>query len=282
MSSIAFYFPVEPTPLRMQAGLLRFGTDFGNGEVDARFFQIDDERLRYLAAKRESPAHRHVIAGVDEAAERARKVATRWMRETLSAEAPHVLSEIDAERDARDELDAIARHVQEDFAVLATAIDGVPDDGRVVALDVRFPSGWRPEVLAEASFSKIHVPVPGFAKDDRVSRSMMTSMLKRGPYVRFVWTVSADDALDHHPDSGLRRSFEGAECAWLRVERQVSVPLDEGRATVFLIRTYLYEISTLERDKRDTLREALRVMPEPLRAYKKLPTLVEYDRMNLF
>lgn len=263
----------------MQAGLVRFGTDFGNGAADACYFQFDDERPRYLAAKRESPAARHLIAGTDDAAERARSVALQWMRDTLSNEGPDVLSEIDSDRDAQDELDAIARHVQEDFAVLAPAIDGAPEDGRVVALDVRFPSGWRPEVLAEASFSAIHAPVPGFAKDERASRSMVSSMLTRGPYVRFVWTVSADDALDHHPDSGLRRSFEGATRAWLRVERQVSVPLDEGRASVFLIRTYLYDIAGLDEERQRTLREAIRVIPEPLRAYKRLPTLAEFERV---
>ncbi|UJR85652.1 heme-dependent oxidative N-demethylase subunit alpha family protein [Sandaracinus amylolyticus] len=269
----ARYFPVEPTPLRMQAGLIRFGTDLGNGARDRLFFQIDDERPRYLAAKRASPPSRHVIAGEDAIAQRARDAALAWMRDTLATEAPDVLREADADRDARDPLEAIARAVQEDLAVLEHG----GGEGRAVALDVRFPSGWRPELLAGASFSRIHAPVPGFAKDDRVSRSMVASMIGRGPYVRFVWTLSADDALDHHPDAGLRRGWDDAARAWLRVERQITVPL-EG-ASVFLIRTYLYDVATLDEAQRDVVREALRVMPEELRDYKKLPTLETFDHV---
>lgn len=271
MPAPARYFPVVPEPLRMQAGLIRFGTDFGNGEADRRFFQVDDERPRYLAAKRATPPERHVIAGDDDAAISARRAALAWMRETLAAEAPEVLREADADRDARDDLDAIARAVQEDLAVMALATEGEPSDARAVALDVRFPSGWRPERLAGASFARIHAPVPGFAKDDRAARSMVASMVGRGPYVRFVWTLSADDGLDHHPESGLRRGWEGATHGWLRVERQLTVPLPAASASVFLIRTYLYDLASLSAEQRDVLREALRAMPEDVRAYKKLP-----------
>lgn len=272
MAAPARYFPVEPAPLRMQAGLLRLGLDLGNGELDRRFFQLDDERSRYLEAKRAAPPARHVIAGDDEAAIAAREAAIAWMRETLAHEAPAALRDAEADGEARDELDAIARAVQEDFAVMALATGGEPTDARAVALDVRFPSGWRPEVLAGASFARIHAPVPGFAKDPRAARSMVASMVGRGPYVRFVWTLAADDALDHHPESGLRLGWEDAQRAWLRVERQLTVPLPSASASVFLIRTYLYPLETLAPTQREVLREAMRVMPEELRAYKRLPS----------
>ncbi|AKF10941.1 hypothetical protein DB32_008090 [Sandaracinus amylolyticus] len=273
MTAPARYFPVEPAPLRMQAGLIRFGTELGNGARDRLFFQVDDERPRYLAAKRATSPSRHVIAGGDDLANRARQSAITWMRETLAREAPDALRDADADHDARDPIEAIARAVQEDVAVLEHG----GGEGRAVALDVRFPSGWRPELLAGASFTRIHAPVPGFAKDDRVSRSMVSSMIGRGPYVRFVWTLSADDALDHHPDSGLRRDWEHAVRAWLRVERQITVPLDG--ASVFLIRTYLYDVATLDDAQREVVREALRVMPDELREYKKLPTRDTFDRV---
>ena len=277
MSAPARYFPGDPAPRRMQAGLMRFGTDLGNGEADRCFFQVDDERPRYVAAKRQTPPSRaHVIAGDDDAAIAARAAALAWMRETLAREAPEVLCEAEADRDAQSELEAIARAVQEDFAVIALALDDA-EDARAIALDVRFPSGWRPERLANASFAQIHVPVPGFAKDTRAARSMVASMISRGPYVRFVWTLSADDALDHHPESGLRRGWEGATHAWLRVERQVTVPLADFGASVFLIRTYLYDVATLPPERRDVLREALRVMPPELREYKKLPSVEALD-----
>ena len=46
----ARYFPVKATPLRMEAGLLRHGTDLGNGPADRLFFQVDEQLQRYLAA----------------------------------------------------------------------------------------------------------------------------------------------------------------------------------------------------------------------------------------
>jgi hypothetical protein len=45
------YFPVQPEPLRMQPGLFRFGTDFGNGDADQRFFPRDATLPHYLAEK---------------------------------------------------------------------------------------------------------------------------------------------------------------------------------------------------------------------------------------
>ena len=58
-------------------------------------------------------------------------------------------------------------------------------------------------------------------------------MIERGPYVRFVWTLSADDCLDHHPEEGNRLPWDSHQGrGWLRVERQVTVPFPgvESRA----------------------------------------------------
>src|SRR5258706_633167 len=45
------YFPIKPEPLRMQAGLVRFGTDFGNGQADRLFFPRDESSPHYLDEK---------------------------------------------------------------------------------------------------------------------------------------------------------------------------------------------------------------------------------------
>ena len=263
------YFPVSPGPLKMVAGLRRLGSDFGQGVRDQQLFQVDHERPRYLAAKRAAPPGRHVIAGDDEVAERARAAGLACMRAALAREAPALLIEADAQHEACDPLEALALSIQEDFAILCAGDDG---EGRTVALDVRFPSGWRPERLAGASFAAIHRPVPGFVDSAAVARSMVETMIARGPYVRFVWALCTDDQLDHHPEA--RPSVTWGELgAWqLRVERQVSVPLPDVRASVFLIRTYLYPWHTLSSAQQTTLLSALAVMPPELRAYKGLPT----------
>lgn len=266
----ARYFPVQSTPLKMVAGLRPFGADLGQGLRDQRFFQRDDQRARYLAAKRAVSPTRHFLAGTDAEAEHARAAALAWMRDTLANEDPGALTEAEADREARDPFEAIARAVQEDFAVLCA---GEHDDGRTVALDVRFPSGWRPERLAGASFQAIHRPVPGFVESALAARSMVRAMLERGPYVRFVWTLCHDAELDHHPERANAGSWHAARELFLRVERQVTVALTSARASVFLIRSYIYPYRELPREQRETLAEALRVMPPEVRAYKGLPEL---------
>jgi len=271
----ALYFPVVAAPLRMQAGLLRFGTDFGNGAADSRYFQIDARLESTLAAKHAAPRDRHVmVAPLDAAGERACDAALAWMRATLAAEAPAQLARADVDSAARNPFDALGRAVQEDFAVLDRGPDGA---GRTLVVHVCFPSGWRPERLAGASFADIHVPVPSFGKPDAAARSMVSAMIDRGPYVRFVWTLSVDDALDHHPDSGQRAPWpttppDKGPRGFLRVERQVTVPLVGADASVFLIRTYLYALDTLDAAQRTVVRAALDAMPDEVRRYKGLPT----------
>jgi hypothetical protein len=272
----ATYFPIQSTPLKMVAGLRAFGADFGQGALDQRYFQRDGERARYLAAKRAVAPERHWLAGEDEEAACAREAALRWLRETLAREDPEALAEADQDLEARDPFDAIARAVQEDFAVLCA---GEHDEGRTVALDVRFPSGWHPERLAQASFRAIHAPVPGFVDSALAARSMVRAMTERGPYVRFVWTLCRDEVLDHHPERTNAGSWDHAERLFLRVERQVSVALPAARASVFLIRTYVYPYASLCADQRTTVRAALAAMPSDVRHYKGLPALAELAKL---
>jgi hypothetical protein len=93
--------------------------------------------------------------------------------------------------------------------------------------------------------------------------------------VRFVWTISADTHLDHHPDQGCRVPFTAdTREAWLRVERQVSVPLRSRDAALFLIRTYHYPFSSLSTGERHTLAVALDAMPPVIRTYKGLDSAI--------
>lgn len=264
----ARYFPVSERPLKFGAGLSRFGTDFGQGVRDRQFFQLDNERARYLSDKREAPAERHVLGRADAAAVEARAAALGWMRATLFREAPEVLRACEADAGARDEFDALARALQEDFCVLCAGEDF---EGRATLLDVRFASGWRPERLADADFRTIHGPVPGFADQVDVAKSMVRTMVQRGPFVRFMWTISPDDRLDHHPDAKGRASWQHPAGVWLRIERQVTVPLPAANASVFLIRTYHYSLAELGREQRAELHGALERMPSMIRTYKGLP-----------
>ncbi|MDG2307628.1 MAG: DUF3445 domain-containing protein [Candidatus Binatia bacterium] len=264
----AWYFPVREATYQMEAGLQRFGIDFGNGEVDQQFFQIDREAARYEAAKAAVPKARAGVLDRGDDEQSAHRTVLHWMRERLAAEHPgRVVASLPANDFARDYAD-IAASIQEDFTVLYRN----PSTGTesAIAVFVALPTGWRPERILGASFAQIHAPVPEFADDDLQSRSLVSSMIDRGPYVRFVWSVTADDGLDHHPEEGRRGDWRADGRGWLRVERQVTVPFRAEHASLFLIRVYLYPFEELPRAQRRTLHEALGAMPPKIARYKGL------------
>lgn len=275
LSAPARYFPVEPKPFSMRAGLIKFPADFGNGGADQRMFQIDSELERALAAKRSArTTPRYFHAAETEAERTALDVVREFVERRLAEEAPDRLAAAYADLAASDRWDALGRALQEDLVVMH---EGAGSHGKAILLHVSFPSGWHPERLPGADFLQIHHPVPTFpgpdgdAKAASASQSMIRSMIDRGPYVRFVWTVRADDALDHHPECGGRLPWQADSRGFLRVERQLTIPFPEVRASLFLIRTYVYPFDALNAADRDVMRSAVVQMPETFKAYKGIP-----------
>ena len=262
----ARYFPVKDTPLRMEAGLLRHGVDLGNGPADALFFQLDDELERYRAAKRATPPSRHALLARDDAERAIQAAALDWLRTMLGREHPDLLAELGPDASRAGFADLVEL-VQEDVVVLRRLPDG---GSAAIAVHVSIPSGWRPEGIHGAGFGAIHGPVPDFAKHPQAERSMVDAMVERGPYVRFVWTVSADDVLDHHPEEGRREPWRADGPGFLRVERQTTIPLPGLDAAIFLIRVYLYPFTELTAEQRATLARAIEAMPPRVAAYKGL------------
>ena len=259
--SPARYFPVRPRPYRMEAGLMPFGRDFGNGTRDRLYFQVDGEVERYRRARHEVGAHRHRLLDDGGVRRDCHRAVLDWMSAVLRREHPGLWG------DAPLSYASLAETVQEDFAVLRRR-----DDRRseAIAVFVSFPSGWRPEDIGGADFMRIHAPVPGFADVDAAVDSMVTAMVERGPYVRFVWTITADDHLDHHPEQGRRVAWRDAAAGWLRVERQVTVPFPAVAASLFLVRTYLYPFASLAADEKWALAAAIDQMPPEIARYKRL------------
>lgn len=282
MAAPPLYFPVEPTPLLMKAGLLKFPSE------TEPFFLVDDGRDALLAVKRDDRAEvrarrcGNAVVTADEA--RAEAAVLAWMDATVAREAPEVLADVEADvASGRPRWDAYGRALQEDFAILHRGHEG---RGRAIVLHVSGPSGWRPEHLVGADFAAIHGPVPGFPgratdadeRRDAASKSMVASMIDRGPYVRYVWTVSVDPHFDHHPDSGLRAPWtpacESEKELYFRVERQTTVPFSAADASLFLIRTFIYPFARLSDEQREILATALTVMPPEIAAYKGLTAAI--------
>jgi hypothetical protein len=286
VSSKLLFFPVEPEPLAMKAGLIRFPQDFGHGELDGHVFLVDDDLPRALAEKRKVARARTFDAVRTEDERRAERAVYTFVRERLAKEAPERLADADDDRalaassesianatsDSTRDWNALGRALQEDLVVMHRGPSG---DGRAIVAHVSFPSGWRPEHVAGASFRGIHEPVPGFpgkredsTAREAASRSMMDAMVLRGPYVRFVWTVCADDELDHHPDAGLRKPK--TSITHFRVERQLTWPFPEVEASLFVIRTFVYSMAELGEERVAILKQALASMPDEIRRYKGL------------
>ena len=300
----AFYFPVSPKPLVMEAGFSNLGTDFGfgNGAREGLFFQRDRERERYRQTK-EGVARERAWADVgSEEQLTLHKRALAWLVKTqarelgealsaqgqLTLERLHALTDLQAwaawgaegAQALHDLYHELALNAQEDLALLALAPQapqasqdppreqGERPRSALIMGHVTMPSFWAPERIRGASFYEIHLPVPGFPRDERVAERLSAHIASRGPLVRFVWTVANDDRLDHHPQGG-REGWREGQPLWFRVERQLTVPL-EGLGALFLIRTYLYPFEQLTPEQRDTLREALEVMPEEVARYKGL------------
>lgn len=243
----------------MQPGLFRFGSDFGNGAADRSYFPRDGAEARYLAEKQRILAQ-HPERTAEATATAAEQAALEAARRFI-ADARRLEGYADV---ATLSLPELAVQLMEDFAVLTR-------DDRVVFVHACFPSGWRPEAVLGRSFVGVHQHVPAFQAVAQNAPSLLAAMLTRGPYVRFVWTVSADDELDHHPEQGRRAAWsEHTARGFLRVERQLTVPLDGGAASLFLIRTFLYAFDELDRERRATLAAALAQMPPEIVHYKGL------------
>jgi hypothetical protein len=261
------YFPVKPEPFRMQAGLSRFGTDFGNGEADRLLFPRDVTTPHWTSVKAVVlAAHpgRTACSVQTDPERQALDAARHWLEQTLQAEGHALPSGLS--------LAQLAPRIAEDFVILHYPQGGVD---RSLFVHVCFPSGWRPEHILGKSFLQIHAPVPAFDAVERAAPSLTESLVTRGPYVRFVWTISADGELDHHPEQGTRDAWTpDTPRGFLRVERQVTVPLPAQRAAVFIIRTYLYGFEELSAEQRAVLARALELMQPGVLRYKQLEAAV--------
>ena len=136
-------------------------------------------------------------------------------------------------------------------------------------LNVGAPSHWRPEEKIGRSFVASHAPIPGMERVNAGAAGLVEAMVARGPWVRYVWGMETDAELDHHPDRAPRRDFASKPFI-VRVERQVTLPLPEHDAALFLIATGFHARSDVLAEERlwRPLLRALDGMSPAARAYK--------------
>ena len=232
----ARYVPLGAGPYRLEAGLHRFGTDFGNGPADRRMIQIDREWRRYRAQKlvaRRERLDKYVL----EDRPRPALVAalTDLLLDRLCTEHPdcfrlHRDRGADLRLDCRlsgerlrldrggrllgveppggrrrhgprppyaSAVDALLCQIQEDLALCQLEADG---SNRMSLLHLCAPNHWGAGDKIGRDFTAVHGPVPGFDRLARQARALVDTLSRKGPFVRFSWGLATDRRLNHHPE----------------------------------------------------------------------------------
>ncbi len=171
--------------------------------------------------------------------------------------------------------DALCSQVPEDFAVLTFDENG--DSIRSIHLCA--PNYWAPEDKIGRNFDAVHEPVPGLEKIRRHYYPLLRSIIDKGPFYRFGWGIGTDRRLNHHPEppAGIphdewygRRFDAGIPALYIRTERQTLSGIPGFQALLFTIRTYFYEVKSLEIHEKKALISAIESMTPATLRYKGL------------
>lgn len=169
---------------------------------------------------------------------------------------------------------ALALSVQEDFVILRD----LGNDDEAECLCVAFPSHWNPNEKIGQNFSELHRPVADAEALLKSHRPVMNALFHKGPFIRFVWGLSADARLSQHPALPQRALKECspdalAQQLTFRTERQVSCPLPHNRC-LFTVRVAVQPLqeALYNAERRRRMGTALALMDDALLAYKGLTT----------
>ena len=160
--------------------------------------------------------------------------------------------------------DAVCSQIQEDVCIL--------QDDKLVASHVCLPSWWSPEEKMRKSMKEMHKDVPGM--DETSYEHIWNASLHKGPYIRYNWTLTDTPILNQHPSKNIGREFD-RENLFLRIERQVLQGFPEVHGVLFLIRTYVGDIKTLDKQQRVTLGDVVNKMSADELEYKGLTSYKE-------
>lgn len=297
----ARYFPFSSGVYSTAAGLHRLTSDFGNGEVDHKIFQIDATWAHYRKNKEQCQAENlQKYVKAETLPENTRKKICAYIVQQLLASYPALFHlknqsensslscQLSDETIVYDQnfqllgntpyhslLDALAFQIQEDIAIWQW--DGKQDQMSFIHLCA--PNHWAPADKIGKPFSIVHLPVVGMEKMRERYQPMLQSLIKGGKYVRFAWGLSTDKRLNHHPEAPPgweKEAWKGRHfdpenpSLFVRTERQTLSGFPEANAVLFTIRTYFEEVSQLNIVQLQKLQEALLSMSQDTLMYKGL------------
>ncbi len=284
----AYYFPLENGRYEVKPGMMPFGSNFGNHEVDNYLFQIDSNYHKYrevkLAARNSSLTKYYQTCNYSNSVARAvaQLIINRLTQEypqyfncvhhdnhlvfhsQLTQETLYLNANLELLKYESlnkkifpsyvSTLDAFAAQIQSDIVVMSRNKNG---DNWMSAIHLCYPNYWAAEEKIGKDFATVHLPVAGIEKINQRAKAIVNTMIKRKPMVRFAWGLSTDTRLNHHPQppSGVTlKQWQGRDFdrknprLFLRIERQVIWGLPEYDAAIFTIRTYFRDCRVIKKN----------------------------------
>jgi len=258
--------------------------DFGNGQIDQKIFQIDNcysEFIRHKTSLAITQPEHHILSYNLELT--LANTIQEFIKQTLLQEHSLNLELVKHTTPLpyqnSTELDILCQYIQEDLAIIqqTPASKNTPSSNCIRYLHISSPNYWAPEQKIGKTFAQIHTPVAGM--DHTIEHKIVHAITTKGPYVRFAWGITTDTQLNHHPlpppnilpELWHGRTFnKNQPKAYLRIERQVTIPFPEHNAALFLIHSYFTDISTLTSSHKTQLLNAINSMTPEQKKYKGL------------
>ena len=162
-------------------------------------------------------------------------------------------------------LGALAMSLQEDLVLMEQAPDGL---ARAALFHVSFPSAWNPSAKVGQDLLALHAPVADNDSLQAAAPRLGQALLAKGPFVRWVWTVTEDPRWRAWPP---QRPGATPSPLYFRLERQTTLPLGEGYG-LFLIRVQVRPLDDVLAvpGRLALLQASLRSMSDDIVRYKNL------------
>lgn len=185
----------------------------------------------------------------------------------------------DQNKKYKDSLDALLMQMQEDMSI----VELHQDTDSIKYLHLCSPNFWSAKDKIGTSFIDAHTKVPDMEKMKQNHLAINQMLASSGPFERFTWGLTTNNNLNQHPlNNKESRDFENTKDIYMRVERQVTVPLKSNNAYLFFIRTYFLNTNQLNSEEITRLIYSLKTMSTDIAMYKGIANLREIiiDRLK--
>ena len=111
----------------------------------------------------------------------------------------------------------------------------------------------------------------------------MLSDISRGPYRRYIWTITANPSMSQHPSMKDKFHPKSIFDLHFRSETQTTVPLGDDVHMLFSVKVEMTPLKDIWMDtvKKNTILESIDTMSESMLEYKNLRTIKSILKQDL-